>query len=209
MIKAVIFDVDGVLIDSFEANLKFYQDLSVKAGYKKPTREEYSKLFHATLTDVIKVLTKSKDEKEIKRIWEMGKNRVVRYPDELISVSKDLDKVLDSLKEKYTLAIVTSRLKGGIKKLPQLAKYESLFKTIIYYDDTQNHKPHPDPLLLAVKKLGIKPNEAVYIGDAETDLQASKAAGMKIIIYGKIKHKGADKHTDSFNQLPGLIKQLT
>lgn len=208
MIKAVIFDVDGVLIDSFEANLKFYQELLVKAGYKKPTREEYEKLFHATLTDVVKILTGSTDEREIKRVWEMGKNRAVRYPDELISTPNDLEKVLNHLKEKYILAIVTSRLTGGFKKLSHLAKIESFFKTIVYYDDTTNHKPHPDPLLLAAKRLDLKPEECVYIGDAESDVKASKAAGMKVIVYGKVKHEGTDRHTTLFDEIPKLIEEL-
>jgi phosphoglycolate phosphatase-like HAD superfamily hydrolase len=40
MIKAVLFDIDGVLLDSFETNLKFFQDLLTKAGHRPPTREE-------------------------------------------------------------------------------------------------------------------------------------------------------------------------
>jgi beta-phosphoglucomutase-like phosphatase (HAD superfamily) len=54
MIKAVLFDVDGVLIDSFEANLKFFQRLISKAGYTPPTREEYQVAFSMNLRSAIK-----------------------------------------------------------------------------------------------------------------------------------------------------------
>jgi len=208
MIKAVIFDVDGVLIDSFEANLKFYHDLFIKTGYKAPTREEFLKMFHTTMIDVIRILTKSKDENEVKRIWQMGKDRVVPYPNELLTSPKNYESVIEELKQKYTLAIVTSRVRGGIFKLPQLTKYEDYFKTVVYYDDTVKHKPYPDPLLLAVKRLGIKPNEAVYIGDGDNDIRAAKSAGVKIIIYSKENLTGANVLTSSFEKLPNLINSL-
>jgi beta-phosphoglucomutase-like phosphatase (HAD superfamily) len=78
MIKAVLFDIDGVLIDSFAANLRFYQDLMIKAGYKPPTKEEFGNLFHRTLIDVIKVFTKSTSDDEIMRIYKMGQSREVK-----------------------------------------------------------------------------------------------------------------------------------
>lgn len=209
MIKAVIFDVDGVLIDSFEANLKFHQDLLKLVGYPILSREMYSKMFHMTMLDVIRESTKLKDEKEINRIWEMGKNRVVQYPSHLITTPENYERVIEKLNNKYILAIVTSRIRGGIFKLPQLAKFENYFKTVVYYEDTQKHKPDPQPLLLAVKRLGIKPNEAVYIGDALTDIQAAKAAGMKIIIYSKDKLLEADRLTSEFDKLPNAIESLT
>lgn len=208
MIKAVLFDVDGVLLDSFEANLKFYQDLFPKAGYKPPTRETFLNMFYMSMIDVIRVLTNSKDENEIKRIWQMGKNRVVRYPDELSSCPANLETVLNKLRKKYILGIVTSRVGGNLFKLPQLAKYEPYFKTAVYYEDTIKHKPDPEPLLLAVKRLDIKPEETIYIGDAATDVQAAKAAGMKIIIYSKNKLDGADAITSSIDKLADLIEGL-
>ena len=47
MIKAVFFDIDGVLLDSFEANLKFYSTLMIKFGFKAPTRENFPDIFLA------------------------------------------------------------------------------------------------------------------------------------------------------------------
>jgi len=63
VIKAIIFDVDGVLIDSFKANLKFNQDLMKSTGYPPPTRQNYKKMFHLSLLDLIKTWTKSKNNK--------------------------------------------------------------------------------------------------------------------------------------------------
>ncbi len=208
MIKAVIFDVDGVLVDSFEANFKFHQDLLIKTGYKPPTRKKYSKVFHMTMIEAIRSLTGSKDENEIKRIWQMGKDRVVSYHNELLTSPKNFEAVLEELKQKYILGIVTSRIHGGVFSLPQLKKFEDYFKTVVCYDDTVKHKPDPEPLLLAAEKLQIKPDEAVYIGDMESDIKAAKSAGMKIIIYSKENLPDADAITSSFYKLPDLIESL-
>lgn len=209
MIKAVIFDVDGVLIDSFEANLKFYQDLFKHTGHTPITREKFKDMFHMTMTDVIRNVTKLKDETEIKKIWQMGKDRVVPYPHELITTPKNYDKVLEELNNKYVLGIVTSRIRGGVFKLPQLSRFENHFKAVVYYEDTTKHKPHPQPLLLGVERLGLKPGETVYVGDTEVDIQAAKAAGTKIVIYSKEKLGGADKSTSKFDELPRLIESLS
>jgi beta-phosphoglucomutase-like phosphatase (HAD superfamily) len=208
MIKAVIFDVDGVLIDSYEANFQFYRRLFNLAGYKPPTREKFSSLFPLTMEKVIKMVTNSSSDEEIKRIWLMGKNRVVPYPYELIKLPDNLDIVINKLKEKYLLSIVTSRIRGGIFKIPQMAKYEKDFKVVIYFEDTLKHKPDPEPLLLAVNKLHIKSEEAIYIGDTKVDIQASRSAGMKIILYSKTQIKGVDAFTSEFSQIPALIESL-
>ncbi len=93
MIKAILFDIDGVLIDSFAANHKFLNDLLVKAGYDGLPLDPYRKKFHMTMMDVIKSVTKSTSEKEIKRIWDMGNTREVPYPMSSISCQKNINSV--------------------------------------------------------------------------------------------------------------------
>lgn len=70
------------------------------------------------------------------------------------------------------------------------------------------HKPDPEPLLLAAQKLGVKPEETVYIGDVENDLKAAHAAGMKVILYSKDKPEDADAYATSFEKLPSIIGAL-
>ncbi|MFH1071862.1 MAG: HAD family hydrolase [Nanoarchaeota archaeon] len=208
MIKSVIFDVDGVLLDSFEANLRFFQDLMRKTGYRPPTREEYPALFHLSMLQVIRVLTKSSDEDEVKKIWKMGKSRSVGYHLELLKHPDGMEDVIQELSKTYTLAIVTSRVKGTVFEASRLAKLKRYFKVTITYEDTINHKPHPEPLLLAAKKLKVSPARAVYIGDVENDVLAARAAGMKVITYSRKKFRGANAGTHLFRKLPALISRL-
>ncbi|MFA5386489.1 MAG: HAD family hydrolase [Candidatus Paceibacterota bacterium] len=208
MIKAVIFDIDGVLLDSFEANLIFFQNLMNKSGYKPPTRQEFQTMFHLSLVETIKILTKSTSEEEIKKIYDLGESSEIGYHTELIKMPEGSEEILKSLSKNYTLAIVTGRTKSNVYEVPELAKLRNYFKIAISYQDTENHKPHPEPLLLAAQKLNIQPEETVYIGDVENDIKAARAAGMKIIIYSKNKIGDADAYASSFIELPELIKSL-
>ncbi|MBI3120034.1 MAG: HAD family hydrolase [Candidatus Kerfeldbacteria bacterium] len=208
MIKAVIFDIDGVLLDSFEANLKFFQDLMNKTGYRPPTRKEFPAIFHLSMVDTIKVLTKSTSKEKIQKIWEMGRSREVGYHLELLLTPKGTEEIIEKLSKNYLLGIVTSRIKESVYESPKLAELEQYFNVAVSYQDTANHKPHPEPLLFAAQKLEVKPEESVYIGDVENDIKAARAAGMKVVIYSKNRFDQADASTSSFIELPKLISML-
>lgn len=208
MIKAVIFDIDGVLIDSFEANLKFFQNLMVAAGYPSPTREEFPSLFHLSMMDVIKKLVGPQSPEEIVRVYQLGETRSVVYPVELVNIPDGADEIIKTLSEDYLLALATSRVRNSVYEIPSLAKLERYFRAVASYEDTENHKPFPDPLLYAAQKLGVAPGECVYIGDVENDIKAALAAGMKSILFSKENVAGADAHTIEFKKIPELIRSI-
>ena len=207
MIKAVIFDVDGVLLDSFEANLKFFQDLMAQNGYAIPTRKEFRKIFHLTMMEAIKALTKA-SENEVKRIWEIGNSREVKYHVEMLRLPDGAKNVLEKLDKKYRLGIVTGRIRKSVFEAPQLAQLRHYFPVVVSYDDTVRHKPDPQPLIFASKKLELNPNECVYVGDAQSDIAAAHSAGMKVIIYSNGMYSDADMCTSDFAKIPELIKAM-
>ena len=209
MIRAVIFDVDGVLIDSFDANLKFFQDLMARCGYESPTRDAFRPLFSVPMRDVIRILTGLKSEQDVNAIWEIG--QTIPAAVELIHAPSDIQDVIKTLNQDYLLGIATSRVRSGVYKIPQLAELKSYFRATVCYEDTIRHKPDPEPLLLAARMMNVENKECVYIGDAPSDMAAARAAHMKFILYhGYALHilDGADAHTDSFASLPRLVSLL-
>lgn len=203
MAKAVIFDVDGVLLDSFEANFEFFKNLMTEAGYKAPTRKEYAPLFHRTFHDIVQILTGLKNEADIKKVCDMVE--VVDGPPPIISPG--VPETIKILSEEYPLAVVTSRIKAYAYE-PPLNTLEHYFKVTIAYEDTKNHKPDPEPLILAAQQLGVRPDECVYVGDVENDMKAAHGAGMKFILYSKESVNGAEMRTADFKELPGLIRSI-
>ncbi|MFH1867132.1 MAG: HAD family hydrolase [Patescibacteria group bacterium] len=208
MIKAVIFDIDGVVMDSFPANLNFFQDLMEKNGYQPPTAEEYRQIFHYNLYDAIKVLSKTTNEQEIMKMWEEGRRLAGQYYIRFSTMTIGAAKAVKALRKKYKLGIVTSRVAETMFVGPSLEELKKYFGAAVSYQDTVNHKPHPEPLLLAARKLEVRPNECVYIGDVENDIVTARAADMRVIIYSHKKFDNADACISSFKELPELIKTL-
>jgi len=208
VIKAVLFDVDGVLIDSFESNLQFFRDLLDSAGYQCPTRQALLKVHHLTMKDTIKTFAPEASDEEVEKLWDKGRTREMPYPDHLVVEPTGVEETLKELSESMVLGVVTSRVKEGIYSIPLLAKVENFFQVTVGYQDTENHKPDPEPLLFAARQLKIDPKEMIYIGDMEADLLAGVAAGMKVILY-KNELEGADGYASSFEELPELIASLS
>jgi pyrophosphatase PpaX len=74
---------------------------------------------------------------------------------------------------------------------------EHLFETVVGGDETPRQKPHPDPLLLALERLGARPADAAYVGDSPFDMQAAKAAGVYAIGVSWGRIHAADKLADA------------
>lgn len=206
MIQAILFDVDGVLLNSFEANLKFLQDLMKEFGFPITTREEYQKLFHLPVAGVARSL--SVPESVIPKMIEARQNGSVRYPNELTTMPDGAKEVIDLLSEKYSLGIVTSKVRVGVTEHPLLGALKDKFQTIIAYEDTQNHKPHPEPLLMAVNSLELTLDQVIYVGDSETDFDAAKAAGMKFIHFADEPFRDVGGHATRFSDLPKVIETI-
>lgn len=209
MTKAILFDIDGVLIDSFEANFEFYNRLFTKFGYTPPTKERFKKqFFQQTMLGVIQTVTRLTDTNKINMIMEAGKQRSGIYPYELIKTPPTLSTIIASLHTAYHLGIVTSRIKNGIFEIPQLAPLQNFFSVIVAFEDTKKHKPDPEPLLNALKQIDISPADAIYIGDQQSDFLAARAAGTKIIMYTKKSFPDADMCITSFDALPDAINKI-
>lgn len=207
MIKGVLFDIDGVLLDSFEAGFHFLGDVLTRMGHPKPTRSRYKTAFHLPLELALRHLAKSELTEELERLHEIVDS--VSYRTELLSEPPHMRETLEILSTQYKLGIVTSRNKQGLtKRYFPFAHTEKYFPVRVNREDVTHHKPHPEPLLLACKRLRLLPSECVYIGDSHTDIEAGKSAGMKTILYGGKKHGDADVHTRTFKNLPNIIKSL-
>jgi phosphoglycolate phosphatase-like HAD superfamily hydrolase len=116
-------------------------------------------------------------------------------------------RVIPRLSKEWRLAIVTGASKQRLSRdwPPELAKY---FETIITREQIAVPKPAPDGLLLACERLGLKPEQAAYVGDADSDMACAKNAKMTAIgvVTGdftadSLRHAGADRIIRSLDEL--------
>lgn len=206
MIKAVIFDVDGVLVDSFDVNYKYFQNIFERSGYEMVTKDEYRDMFHISRNDMIRLIANNPDPEEMERILKIEKE--VPYPIEEMKLTSGSDAIIKEFAKKYRLAIVTGRNERGTEDYLKYSGLGKYFETVVHYEHYENPKPHPEPIRIALSRLNLTPEEAVYIGDAESDFQSATAAGTKFILHADKHIDGVRHQTFNFRELPDLVGQL-
>lgn len=207
MLKAIIFDVDGVLVDSRESNIWLFQNLLVKAGYSKPSRDEVLQCFHLPLRQSLEELLGTSNKPEINRLVQLAHDPKLRNS-ALLNFPPNLEHTLNQLHQHYKLGIVTSRIKIGMDYIFSSVKIAHLFDVVITIEDYKKPKPNPASLRLALKRLNVKPSEAVYVGDSDVDIDAAEAANIKSIHLARIQHPKAAAGIQEFNELLAAIDTL-
>lgn len=175
----IIFDFDGVLVDSLESLFLAWKQIAEEfdAKIKITNIEQYKGLFK---NNVIKMLESiGLSEKELERSGEIYFEHVNKNSPKLFEGIKD---VLEELSKKHTLVLVSGSSKGVIEKKLQEGGVLKLFKLIIPLIKTQRNKPDPYHINLAIEKLKVRPEEIIYIGDTAEDIQAAKSANIKDIL---------------------------
>lgn len=207
MTKAVLFDIDGVLVNSFAAGMRFCADILERMGRPPLTEERYREAFHMPLIPALKFLASSELNQELIRLTEIIEQ--INYHSELVTEPPQLHETLTKLAEKYVLGVITSRTYDGLlNRYFKLFGTDRFFSVAVTVDDCPHHKPHPGPLLMATERLKLLPEQCVYVGDSVTDVEAAKAAGMKSILFGGKTHKDADAVIGDLAELPAVIETL-
>jgi haloacid dehalogenase superfamily, subfamily IA, variant 1 with third motif having Dx(3-4)D or Dx(3-4)E len=115
-------------------------------------------------------------------------NLWTNYENDLFDLSHPFAGIEDSLQAlkdaKLNLGIVTSRTDEELQVVYDNFDFEKYFDTAITTNKTKLHKPHPDPILAAIKELNVKPEDTVYIGDSIYDFQCARNAHVRFALAG-------------------------
>src|SRR5258708_5025077 len=129
-IKAVIFDIDGVLIDSVEANAVFFEGIFKVVGAKY-SKQEYAQHNHKPMYHIIKHFTKLRSKQKIDQVFEFAKK--FPQPLNLIKIPKDALRAVENLSKKYKLAVVTARTGIGVQPVLKRYGYSKYFKVVVAF----------------------------------------------------------------------------
>ncbi len=181
--KAVIYDCDGVIFDSLEANIAFYS--KVLRHFGKPPLDrndsQVTKLLHTYASkDVLAQLFAG--DPRVSEALDFAGSIDYRELLPFMRMEQGFRETLDVLRGKVRLAICTNRSTSMDVVLEHfgLAGY---FGCVMTASRVRNPKPHPEPLLKILDCFGLQPDEALFVGDSELDRMASEAAGVPFVAY--------------------------
>lgn len=180
MIKAIVFDLDGTLLNSTKDIKNSLNKVLKDNNQKTYSDKEVEKFLGYGSYNLIKdALPKGSDQKLIDKVY----NEYVNYYSKNSNIHTKpyygIMELIDELKESgLKLAICSNKMNNAVVKL-NLEKFENKFDVAVGESELIKVKPNPDMILYAIKELNITKDEVLFIGDTEVDLKAAKNANVK------------------------------
>jgi pyrophosphatase PpaX len=177
-IKAVLYDFDGTLADSTELIMRCYRHtMRTHLGDVLPD-DLWLSGFGTTLEAQMQRFGRTPDEVgAMLDTYREFQNQV--HDDMLRPFPGATETVAELERRGYGLAIVTSKRRRMAMRGMELCGLVSHFDLVVTPEDVTEAKPHPEPVLFALEKLGVAPHEALFIGDSPHDVAAGRAAGTR------------------------------
>lgn len=207
MIKAIIFDMDGLMIDSERVTFECYQerlkDMNLTMDEKfyktllgKPIKGIYQRFYDVYGNDF-------PIENVIQDVHQL---MAERFETEGVPVKKGLVELLHYLKDNnYKTIVATSSNRDRVDKILAQAKITEFFDDSICGDEVTKGKPNPEVFLKSCQKLGANVDEAIVLEDSEAGIQASYDANIKVICIPDMKYPEKQYEEKTFK----ILKDLT
>ena len=175
--KGVIFDWDGVLLNSLDASFNTYNKIFERAGTRRLTRSELLALQSPNWYDFYTAVGLPT------RLWKRVDDEWLKlYGEEKPSLYPDAKPCLGSLKRAgLRLALVSNGSEVRVRRELDGFGLSPSFESVLCGRKKEELKPSPVMLQRALAALGLEPEEAVYVGDAPADVRASKSAGLESV----------------------------
>jgi beta-phosphoglucomutase len=189
MIKAVLFDLDGVLVSTDEYHYRSWVKLSADEGFDFFNHEFNDKFRGVARMECIEIITGASGRhytEEQKQELADRKNRY--FVESLADVTTEAllpgsQQMLKDLKKRRIKTAVASNSRNAMMIIKQ-SGIENLLDAIVDGHQIENSKPDPEAFLLAAKKVGISPGNCLVVEDAVTGIESARRAGMKALGIG-------------------------
>jgi len=183
-IRCVIYDCDGVLFDSFEANTRLYSDLCVWVGRGPLSKEEMHYVHIHTVFEAIRFIFGRGTDLEKKALEMLNERQVdLRNYVDYLKIEPHLFQTLEKLKEKGILRAINTNRSTSMKHVIERFNLGPYFEMVVTALDVSNPKPHPESIEKIMEAFKLEKKEAVFIGDSEVDKQTAESSGVRFIAY--------------------------
>lgn len=201
--KLVIYDCDGVLLDTLDSNYIFYNRVMEYLGRPPLDRTDLAarNVLHTySFGNVMEHFFAGDERRE--DAWNFAKT--IHYQDlaQFMRVEEGLIETLDRLKGSVSLAVCTNRA-TSMEMIIEDFGLTGYFSCVMTAGKVTHPKPHPEPLLKVLDHYGLEPHQALFVGDGEVDMLAARDAGVPFVAYKSHLHGATriEHHTDIFRHL--------
>jgi beta-phosphoglucomutase len=208
--RGVIFDLDGVLVDTGPFHKQSWYELAAKEGLGM-SDELFSRTFGMQNYAIIPILAgRQVPAEEIERMSEWKERRYRELIADKLELMKGARVLLEDLKSNgFLLAIGTSAPRANLEVVLKRCNISDYFDAYVVGEDVRNSKPAPDTFLKAAEELKLPPQRCVVVEDSVPGIQAGKAAGMVVAAITTTRErkdlKNADIIVDSFTELRAVV----
>ena len=172
-LRAVLFDWDGTLVDSAETSFRAYVSLFRELGIAFD-RDEYRRTYSPNWHRTYEALALPRER------WDDADALWLRFfAREKNDLLPGVPEALGRLRRAgHAQGIVSSGERARVTQEMRDLQVHHFFEVAVCGGDTENRKPHPEPLLLALERMGLRPREAAYVGDSPEDVEMARSAGV-------------------------------
>lgn len=201
-LRLVIFDCDGVMFDSLEANKIYYNQLLVGLGHQPMDSAELEYVHSHNVMDSVDHIFRHYPASEIKAAHQFRKRLNYEQYLQYMIIEPDLKEFLNFLRPDYFTAISTNRT-TSLPSIMKMFELEALFDKVVTAMDVERPKPHPEALVKILDHFGLTAEEAIFIGDSMVDHEHAASMGIRLIAF-KNPDLPTEIHVNSFMEISRL-----
>ena len=201
-ISVVIFDCDGVMFDSRQANINFYNHLLKHFGLPPMSEESVPFVHMRTADESVRHIFRGTPYTEQAQAFRMKMDYGPFIKDMIMEPG--LEEVLKVLAPRFGLAVATNR-SNTIEPVLESFGLKGYFDLVVSSLDVKKPKPHPESIFRILDYFRITPRKAFYVGDSVIDEETARASGVRFISY---KNRGlkADIHLEALLDIVPLVE---
>lgn len=179
-IQAVLFDLDGTLIDTAADLCEALNTVLVKNGYPEKQLEQIKPLVSSGVKGMLLAILPDEDAQNLEYYCQQILDYYLQHIDKHSTYFAGVQTTINALKQQnINWGIITNKPQKFTH--PLLKKMNIVADVVVCGDTCTKSKPHPEPLLYACEQLNIPPGKCLFVGDDNKDMQAGKNAGIKTV----------------------------
>jgi HAD superfamily hydrolase (TIGR01509 family) len=179
-LKGFFFDLDGTLVNTYEADFLAYRDAIEEVTGVRVEREDFMVTNGMEMREKLKFLTPDINPEQIPDVAAGKKKHYKKYL-HLTIPNKTLISFLSDMANDHVIALVTTAKKQNAEAVIEAHGIAQYFSVSVYGDEVSNSKPHPESYLLALERAGLDAEEVLAFEDSKSGIDAAHAAGIRTI----------------------------